>query len=173
MNRRRGKTLIELMVVISLMGTMLATTGTVIHRLMRAERAVANDLAWTRAVTELAEQFRSDAHAATQCRVSDDGQTLEFTLAEASIMYRLTKPGVERIATPVAASSHRDTYRLGPEPVQFVSTAEQGRRWIEVQIPRGPTVLTAGASTPAKLPPLAIRAVVGRFRVSVPDGAAS
>lgn len=160
--KRRGKTLVELLVVISMFGVIIGTSGTVIYRLMRAERAVEADLVWQRTVTELAEQFRADAHAATVAQTNDDGTGLTFTLSDGTAAYTLTRHGVRRSwKSPGGQEQHQD-FRCHEPDIRFAARQDGPRSWVHLVIPRSSAAL---AKTVGFLgtPTLEVRAVVGRF----------
>lgn len=162
---RRGKSLVELLVVISMLGAILGTTGTIIHRLMRAERAVENDLQRNRTITALAEQFRSDAHAATRAEVTDDGHGLTLTLSTATVTYSLSPHGVRRSSQIADYGPQQQEYRCGNSGIRFVTRNDQGRTWATLIIPHVPTALMKSVSQPEPVP-LEIRAVIRRFATS-------
>ncbi len=161
--KRRGKTLVEMLVVITMIAGLLATSGTVIHRLMRAERAVSSDLVWQRSVTELAEQFRADVHVATKATMIEDGTGLSLALAQGSVTYAVSKRGVGRIWQPAEGVPHTQEYRLEEPGIRFTAQALADRTWAAVSIPRTDTALVKPATTAGTLPQIEIRAAVGRL----------
>lgn len=163
--KRDGKSLVEMLVVISMLGGLIATSGTVIHRLMRAERAVSADLVWQRSVTELAEQFRTDVHAATQAALLDDGNGLSLTLSDGVVTYAVSKQGVGRLWQPGAGEVRSLEYRLDEPGVKFAAETVSERNWATLLIPRTNTALVRTAIPDVTSPQIAIRAVVGRLSV--------
>ncbi len=165
--KRRGKSLVEMLVVISILGGLLATSGTVIHRLMRAERAVSADLVWQRSLNDLAERFRADVHAATTASVLDDGNGLTLTLPNGSIAYAISKHGVGRIWTPDSGQPQTQEFRLEEAGVRFTTEEVEARTWASVAIPRTNTALVRTAIPEVAMPRIEIRAVVGRLALPV------
>ncbi|HET6425618.1 MAG TPA: hypothetical protein VFG20_18155 [Planctomycetaceae bacterium] len=162
---RRGKSLVELLVVISMLGAILGTTGTVIHRLMRAERAVETDLQRNRTLTSLAEQFRSDVHAATRAEVADEGRGLTLTLPSATVTYAINGRGVLRTLKAPEGVPQLQEYRCNESGLRFATQEDQGRIWATVTVPHVPTPLTKSVSPPPTVP-LEVRAAIGRFAAS-------
>jgi type II secretory pathway pseudopilin PulG len=160
--KRRGKTLVELLVVISMLGGLLGASGTVIYRMMRAERAVETDMAWQRTVTELAEQFRADVHIASVANVIDGGTGLTLTLPEGTVAYSLTQRGVRRVWQPKQGTSLQQEYRCHETGVRFATEDHLGRIWATVVIPRSASPLAKSVDLPTE-PILAVRAVLGRY----------
>ncbi len=161
--KRRGKSLVEMLVVITLLGGLIATSGTVIHRLMRAERAVSADLVWQRNVTELAEQFRADVHAATNAVVIEDGNGLNLTLPDGAVTYAISKHGVGRLWQPGTGAPRSVEYRLDEPGVKFTAETVTEQNWAAVLIPRTNTALVRSAIPDVVTPCIEIRAVVGRL----------
>lgn len=68
---RRGISLVELLVVMSLGAGLLTTSAVVLHRIMHSHGKTRNFLAASRSGLRLSEQFRSDVHHATKVTASD------------------------------------------------------------------------------------------------------
>lgn len=160
--KRNGKSLIELMVVISMLGGVLGTAGTIIFQLMRAGQAVEADLRWDHSLTALAEQFRSDAHAASAADVTDDGKRLSLRLPSGDVVYSLQSKGIHRVAPGPDGVSQQETYRCDRAGVRFATVNELGRTWAVIGVPHQPAVLTRSTPPPASVEIL-IRAVTGRY----------
>lgn len=159
---RRGKSLVELLVVISMLGMILGTAGTVIYRLMRTERAVETDLVWQRAVTAFAEQFRADVHAAVTAEVLNDGTGLTLMLPSGSVTYSLNARGIRRETKSANEPSQHEEFRCGETGVRFTTEEHTDRTWATVVIPRNTAALAKSVSVPTQ-PVLEVRAVLGRF----------
>lgn len=129
--KRTGKTLTELMVVMSLLGTLTLLTGTMLTRLGRADRAVVADIRWQRALVELSEQFRLDAHQATAAEVAPDGLRVVLRSSATSIEYR--RDGEHLVRTLVDAGQPGQHW---PTPaVTFASATIARRPGIELRLP--------------------------------------
>lgn len=68
MNRRRGASLIELMLVIAVVTAILGLTGTLFHRLFQSEQISARAALLELTTSRLADQFRRDVHWARTAR---------------------------------------------------------------------------------------------------------
>lgn len=129
---RSGKSLIELLVVMAILSTAVLMIGTVLHSLSRADRAVTSDVRWQRALVELSEQFRFDAHRASAVEIAPEGTAVTFKLATTTIDYRLAKSRLIRTVSEAAGRSSHDW----PTPdVQFVAATIAQRPGIELQVP--------------------------------------
>lgn len=164
---RRGKSLVELLVVISMLGVILGTAGTVIYRMMRTERAVETDLVWHRSVTAFAEQFRTDVHAATTAEVVNDGTGLTLTLPTGAVTYTVNPRGIDRTTKSMDGQPQRQEFRCGETGVRFATQDDLGRTWASVVIPRNTAPLAKSVSLPASTL-LEVRAVLGRFVLPTP-----
>lgn len=70
MKRRRGFTLVELLVVLSLLAMILPTAGWLVCVLIRAQTARANSLSEDIALSQFSRAFRADVHAARHAETS-------------------------------------------------------------------------------------------------------
>jgi prepilin-type N-terminal cleavage/methylation domain-containing protein len=73
MNRRRGFTLIEMLVVIAVSGALMAVAVGLLHTMIRLEHGSREELRERTAMMRLADQFRRDVHAATQFTPPGEG----------------------------------------------------------------------------------------------------
>lgn len=164
---RRGKSLVELLVVVSMLGVILGTVGTVIYRLMRTERAVETDLVWHRSVTAFAEQFRMDVHAAATAAVVNDGVSLKLTLPTGTITYAVNPRGINRTAESPDGQPTHEEFRCGETGVRFAIQEDLGRTWAMAVIPRNTAPLAKSVSLPTAML-LEVRAALGRFAPPAP-----
>lgn len=114
LQRRRGVSLIEVMVVISMGTIFLSLTVGTIHLLMRAQSTAGKALLQTQTLCRLSEQFRRDVHAATAAEVTpaaeDKPAVLKLTLpGERSVTYELDQHQV-RCIRQQAETTHRDQF---------------------------------------------------------------
>src|ERR1044072_3547839 len=92
--RSAGKTLIEMLIVISLMSVALGMATTTLGTRFRVKQQITNDLAQDQTLTRLAGQLRADAHAALAATI-DNGCDLQ--MADGSrVRYRLSAPAITR-----------------------------------------------------------------------------
>ena len=127
-HRRSGKSLIEMVVVIGLMGTLLTATTTTLHQVIRAEIAArrANDR--LSAMSRAAAVFRADVHVARQITVGNDGQSLMCQLTDGSqVEYGLKTEVLTRTQTAAAdQSTRREVFRLLGGKIQFQQEDRNG-----------------------------------------------
>src|SRR5262245_32588554 len=84
---RRGVSLIEMIVVISISSVIIGVCSTTMHLLLRSEREQSREVRTTVAISRLSQVFREDVHAAQKCQV----------VAEGKPHMELTAPGGRRI----------------------------------------------------------------------------
>jgi type II secretory pathway pseudopilin PulG len=165
MKRRRGLSLVEVVVVMTAASVVLGTTATLLYTMMRAERAARHEIQRRAVLGRLADQFRSDAHAATGCvpLVREAGQNeaslWRFNLpGEAAVVYQNDPEGLARTERAGGSEKRRESFALPAE-----STAR-------IEVPSGTTpaivslwIVPAGQSA-AQPPggPVRIDAVLGR-----------
>jgi type II secretory pathway pseudopilin PulG len=107
---RRGKSLVELLVVIGLTGVVMAMTSTTLVATFRAERQIRRDLAQQQTLARLATRFRADCHAS---RAASVDRLCELALPdERSIRYSAASSGIERVVLRGGNVEHRDTFAL-------------------------------------------------------------
>ena len=119
MRTRRGHTLVEVLVAITLFGVTLSTIGLTLHTMARSERQVAVALDADRELERLTVQLRQDAHQATSASTADVGEqtppqsVLSFVLPdEETVQYTLQSGRIERVLRHQQTVRHRETYRL-------------------------------------------------------------
>jgi hypothetical protein len=114
-SRRRGTSLVELLVVLFLMTTVFGLIAGISRQLFLAERASrAATVRWP-AIADLATRFRSDVHTATSgSLIDDEGQPgMELSLSEnGKVVYGLADGHMQRLETDAKGIEGRDTYRL-------------------------------------------------------------
>ena len=81
-NRRRGWTLMELIIVCAVMTLLLAIVASVTHTMYRSQRSTRDDITSRRILTRLSLQLRDDVHAAGSAEVDPAGgdETVRLTL---------------------------------------------------------------------------------------------
>jgi type II secretory pathway component PulJ len=156
--RRLGKSLIEMVVVIGLLGSLLVTTGTTMHTVVFAEAGArrANDR--LTAVSRSAIAFRRDVHAAAQTTVAEDGRKFTCQTADGEqIEYVVAADTLTRSQTDAAMKSEREAYRLYGATVQFRSDMRSGRAVLVMAWQLPPTTMRPGQAT--DLVPIPVEAV--------------
>jgi len=108
MNKRSGKSLIEALVLITLLTIALGMSTTSLATLFRIHRLIRADAEQAAALARLATQFRSDAHEAVSSSIDDhcvltlaDGRTIHYS-REAPRLVRQVRRGDKVL--------HRDTF---------------------------------------------------------------
>lgn len=88
MRERRGISLVELLVVMSLGSVLLTTSAVVLHQIMHSHGKTRNFLAASRSGLRLSEQFRSDVHRAREVTTNqlDQDIVLRLQLGEAKVI---------------------------------------------------------------------------------------
>lgn len=118
MKRRRGASLVELMVVISMLTVVLGMVGVLFHRLFQAELIAAKTTVTEVTTMRLADQFRRDIHEAITVKRSggSDGTpaTLELNGRDdtMTVLYMAAVNKVQREVKQQQAIVARETYRL-------------------------------------------------------------
>jgi len=119
MNARRGHTLIEATVVISMFGLILSSVALALHATRQANRHVRDEAESQREMARFAAQLRSDAHQAASAKLEDSKKggsfwmVLLLTLADGQTAeYSLQTERIERVLRRGQAVVHRETYRL-------------------------------------------------------------
>ena len=117
--RRAGYSLVECLVVMSLIGFTLGTVSVTLHGLRRADRRVRDELAQEVRVESLVHQLRRDAHLATKAllvpanEATPTQRTLLLTVgSDRTVEYSLVSNDVVRTLREDDKVSHRDSYQI-------------------------------------------------------------
>ncbi len=119
--RRRGLTLIEMSVVISMTAVVLSTMAVALHTMFRIDRQVRQELLATDNLMRLSTQLRGDAHQALSAAIdaADGGERnaasdrLLLSMGDnRSISFQIVAPRIERLVRRGDAVEHRESYRL-------------------------------------------------------------
>ena len=155
--RRSAYSLIELVIVISLTGTVLSGVGVAVHLQYRTNRQLRRDMIYSTIMPRLANQLRSDAHRANQLEVQ--GELIVLTEpAEASVEYRSTPQGIERTRHRRGAVLHREVFPLGDGVAATWRQLEvAGAPLLQLQVHRRPA---AGSLLAARGPDV-VEAAIG------------
>jgi prepilin-type N-terminal cleavage/methylation domain-containing protein len=165
MTKRNGFTLIEVLVVVSLLAVILPMAGGTIFFLLRAQSQSADGLREAMALSQFSHTFRSDAHAARSGRPSGPGPAQDkmvFDLGDSrTIEYLAERNGlVRRTVRRADVVERREQFRVGVASARF-EFADQGKEAAVIVIPRIPGAAQLdGQSRPAS--GIRIAAIVGR-----------
>jgi prepilin-type N-terminal cleavage/methylation domain-containing protein len=164
MTNRRAFTLIELIVVLSLLAVLLPMAGGTIFFLLRAESRSADALREATALSQFSHEFRSDVHAARRAQITTKrpaGPGLAFVLDESvTVEYQPEGNGfVSRTMRAGETVERREQFRLGNARSKF-EIADEGRE-VAVTVTPGNRgfATTSDAGPPAGI---RIAAIVGR-----------
>lgn len=123
---RRGFTLIEVAVVVTITSLLFALSATTIVALLRVERQCAMDAASAQSLSRLVARWRADVHAATAanceqgCALArDDGRTVH---------YEFESPAVQREVRRGDTIEHRDAFLLAADSETTFSSKIAGEK---------------------------------------------
>ncbi|MBI1347599.1 hypothetical protein GC163_15065 [bacterium] len=163
---RAAVSLIEIVTVIALMGTVIMACGLMMHGLLTMDRTARREDELMRAITELSHQFRRDVHQATQWQLSDDQQT--FTLAvpeQQTVVYQLAEGDVTITRTAADQMRQREEFHLPGCQIRCEFAPDLPGWTLHLQRP--PVALQAAATTDRPLIDFAITARASRFSSDV------
>jgi prepilin-type N-terminal cleavage/methylation domain-containing protein len=111
---RSGFTLIELMVVFSLLASVLVGTLTLLSLIRRSGDQADQDFRIRQELRRFAGDLRRDVHQASDLKIGLPETRLVLQFTEKSIEYRFVAPStLTRIVDPDSTSSARDQYDFG------------------------------------------------------------
>jgi Tfp pilus assembly protein FimT len=119
-SRRAGKSLVEALVIISLMSVIMGLAATSLASLFRLRYVITRDAEQAASLDRLSMRLRLDAHEANSVAV-DNGCILNFADGR-SIQYFIAAPRIVREVRRVDQVAHRDTFSL---PRHTVVTFEE------------------------------------------------
>jgi hypothetical protein len=135
---RRGKSLVEMLVVITLMSGAMGICALTLSALYRTESQLRRDREQQLIGSHLADRWRADVHGAVACTVDKD---CELTLADGRrVKYAIDGSVIHREVLLGAAVQHRDAFKL-PKNVapEFAITKRQDRNFAILHLhPSGP-----------------------------------
>lgn len=134
---RRGKSLIELLVVLTLVSGALGLCALTLTALFRTETQLRRDREQQIVADRLADLWRADAHGATAC---DIGAEAVFTYAAGRrIRYSIETPRIWREVHRGDAVQHRDSFPLPAlAEASFATRDEAGRTFAVLSIQAQP-----------------------------------
>lgn len=153
--KRRGITLIEMLVLITATTTALGLCATTIQLLLRLKADAQSRYSATVSLDRLARQLRSDAHAASLARLetAQGGKTASLYLElgpKHAVVYEPRKSAVGRLETEDGRITHRESFALlHPGEVEFETRHEAGNLFVVVVIRKRDAKL--GTHTPLSL----------------------
>ncbi len=131
MPARHGKTLVELLVIISLTAVAMTVGARTMVVMMRSEQKGAQSLAATTTLSRLAREFRRDVHAAIDVEAAGvetvPNGTTELLLTQPDdsvIVYRSEPKQVHRVVYRGGRRHSREVFRLHSAHHRFESAAD-------------------------------------------------
>jgi hypothetical protein len=132
---RRGITLIEIVIVLSLASLVLMMAATTLVAVLRIGKQVNDDLAQDVSITRLASQWREDVHAAINSEMAAD--CILTMPDQGRIRYRFASPAVTREVFRGDSLIHRDAFVLPSRAsVSFGQASEHQGRLHRLEISR-------------------------------------
>jgi type II secretory pathway component PulJ len=131
--QRRGHTLVEMIVVISVWSVLLGGVAVLMSSLWRIEHASRDHTAMLNSISRLADQFRADAHSARTATLSSDqaesaadGLTMNLASGE-RIEYRAEAGRVNREERLGDEVKRRESYAFTPDGKVHFEIGKSGR----------------------------------------------
>lgn len=163
---RSGWTLIELLVTLSIMGTITGIAVKTLGTLLRSERTGVDHVSQLVAVSQLSRQFRADVHAATTAEIGTDVPTkplLRIAIgADRQIQYEKQPEGLLRTEQRPHKTPIRHLWRLKQTEFQCVETTGPPR--LLTLVIGTLEAIPAKMGTPTVAKELRIDAIIGRDR---------
>jgi type II secretory pathway pseudopilin PulG len=134
MNKRRsGKSLIEMLILISLTSVVLGTVATTLVALFKTDRQVRRDVEQQTTLARLGSRFRTDAHAARSCQI---GKACDLSWPDGRVVrYALEGHRLSREVRRGDSIEHHDTFVLpDTAAVRFEQPADRGGRLVRLSI---------------------------------------
>ena len=116
---RRGHSLVEMLVALTLLGSLLGTVSVTVSAMFRADQTMRDELLRDRALESVTASFRADVHQAVSASLVEPGEgdapALELTLqgpGDQTVAYILGPRDVQRVVRRGETIVHRETYAL-------------------------------------------------------------
>lgn len=162
---RRGSSLIETMIAVSVSATILLVAIGWIHQSFKLAKTVKQKQQHHQKLIRLGDQFRQDARLCQQASRDADGRLVLRSEEQGDVVYEVDKATVSRTnLSTVAQKTHRENYPLvsGSDIRWDDSELPQ---WITLMVRRSPGVAErSDTSRPVDAPvDLRVRVAVGRW----------
>jgi len=135
---RDGYSLVEMLVVLTLAGTLLGTVSVTVAGLFRAERTMRDGLARDRDLERFSAQFRSDVHQAASGTLGQGDAAGELTLQgpdARTTRYTIESQKIQRVVARGEAIVQRETYGLAAQGWEI--DQDNGAPIVSAQLPNG------------------------------------
>ena len=113
--RRKAYSLLEIVIVVSLLGVILSLAATLLGASFRINTRALERADFTRSHARFSQQLRIDAHSAVSAELVDDEEppTMRFQMPDGrTISYRASTEGIERSLADAGEVVHEDLFRL-------------------------------------------------------------
>ena len=157
---RRGISLIEMMVVISVVAALLGLSAVTMQVLLRVGSDAQSRRAASSTLGHLAEQFRADVHSCDEVELRPAVALRLKASPRVVIDYEVKAGRVARVETTDGKPGRHETYELGRDGTAAFERRDDGaRRFLALVVGRKP-----GRGRPDPPHPLEILALVGKDR---------
>lgn len=123
---RKGMTLLEIAIVVTIVGLLLTVSSGAIHAVLRREATERAMRRTRQSLWELSYRFRRDAALAESCRFTSDLCELRLAGGE-TIVYRVTADGIARERGFAGKSPRREFYALEGARGEFQANPRNAR----------------------------------------------
>ena len=113
--RHRGTSLIEMVLVISVLGIAMALLGNIAYGLFRVDQQARARLLDARQLARLSMQVREDVHRALAVREQSVDRVVLGLPEDRQILYTIRGDRIERHVHQGESLVHRDTFRFSPD----------------------------------------------------------
>jgi prepilin-type N-terminal cleavage/methylation domain-containing protein len=169
---RRGVSLVEMLVVITIAAVMVGLAATTMHLLLAAEHEATRSMRFSASVTRLSRAFRDDLHAARDVELPLPEPGKPATLVAAAddgrrIRYELDANRATRVELDGADETQREMFYFPPRSrLGFERAGEKGLVRLTIEMPVGVprTGQPPVASSTEPVQRLAIEAAPARIR---------
>jgi len=156
---RRGVTLIELMVVISVLAVLMGLCAVTIQLLLRVGSDTQARRSAAAALDRLAEQFREDVHLCDDVQIRPAGVRLRLT-PRVAVDYEVRDGRVGRIESTDGQPSRHESYGLGKTNTAVFDRRDDGpRRFLALVVSH-----KGRAGQPEPPHPIEVLALIGKDR---------
>jgi hypothetical protein len=135
-NSRRAKSLLEMVIIVSIMSVALTLSATTLVALFRVERQIRTSADHRQTIDRLSSRLRADAHAAVSAKTEGG---CELSLPDGrTILYVFAAPAITREVRRGSEVLHRDAFVLAAKAqAAFSSDGEASDKLIRVSITPG------------------------------------
>lgn len=166
LHHRRGSSLLEAMIAISISATILLVAIGWIHQSFKLAKAVKQKQQHHQQLTRLSDQFRQDARLCQQVSQDAEGRWVLHQEERGNVVYEVDGTVVSRIFRPIdAEETHHEIYTLvSGSDIRWDDT--ELPQWITLLVARSRGVAERAGRSPEDSPvDLRVRVAVGRWLI--------